>query len=154
MIAGKQISVKDGKPLSFVPSVPITSDNTICHVTLNRSITVPSASALEAVAQLSAEGEQLLVEWMHHDRVLIARAVVIPLANRIPIRIANTSATPVTLYHGMKVATAESVTEANINAVAELSSHKCQDTVCNLEEITLSNPYSGVSQQHKGRRNS
>ena len=40
----------------------------------------------------------------------------------------------------MKVATAESVTEANINAIVELSSHECHNTVCNLEEVMLSDP--------------
>ena len=64
-----------------MPSVPITSDNTVYHFTL---ITVPAASELEAVAQSSVEGGQWLVEGMHHDKVLIARAVIIPLANHIP----------------------------------------------------------------------
>ena len=101
------------------------------------------------MAQLLAEGGQWLVEGMYHDKLLIARAVVTPSANRVPIRIANTSAMPVTLYRGMKVATAESVTEANIDAVVELSSHECQDTVCNLEEVTCL--YLVTSQQRRRR---
>jgi len=80
--------------------------------------------------------------YIYHDKFLIARAVVTPLANHISIRITNTNAMPVTLYCGMKEATAESVTEVNINAVVELSSDECQDTVCNLEEITLPDPLS------------
>ena len=138
-IAEKQISVRSGISLSLVPSSPITN-NTVNHVTLNTSITVPATSELEVMARLSANGGQWLIEGMHHDKVLIARAVVIPSDNHIPIRIANTSAMPVTLYHGMKVATAESVAESNINAVVELSSQECQNTVCNLEEITLQEP--------------
>ena len=91
--------------------MPIASDNTVCHVIMNILIIVPAASELEAVAQLSAEGGQWLVEGIHHDKLLIARVVVMPSANCIPIRITNTSATPVTLYRGTKVATTESVTE-------------------------------------------
>ena len=53
---------------------------------------------------------------MHHEKLLIARAVVTPLANRAPMRIVNTS------------------------VVVELSFHECQDTVCNLKEVTLSDP--------------
>ena len=92
------------------------------------------------MAQLSAKGGQWLVEGMLHDKVLIARAVVIPSDNCILIRIANTSVMLVTLYSGMKVAKAESVTEANINAVVDSPSQKYQNAVCNLEEITLQKP--------------
>ena len=74
------------------------------------------------MAQLSAEGGQRLVEGIHHDKLLI---VVTLSAYCVLIRITNTSATPVTLYCRMKLATAESVTEANINEVVELSSHEC-----------------------------
>ena len=138
-IAEKQISVRSGISLSLVPTSPMTN-NTVNHVTLNTSITVPATSEFEVMARLSANGGQWLIEGMHHDKVLIARAVVIPSDNHIPIRFANTSAMPVTLYRGMKVATAESVAESNINAVVELSSQECQNTVCNLEEITLQEP--------------
>ena len=41
-IAERQISVRDGISLSLVPSLPITND-TVNHVTLNTSITVPAA---------------------------------------------------------------------------------------------------------------
>ena len=45
------------------------------------------------MAQLSAEGGQWLVEEILHDKLLIARSVVTPSANHIPLRIINTSAT-------------------------------------------------------------
>ena len=111
-IADKRISVNDGKSLSLVPSISISSDSSIHHVTLSTSITVPAASELEVMVQLSVKDGQRLIEGVHHDKVLVARAVVIPLDKCMPIRNANTSAVPVTLYRGMKVAMAEPVTEA------------------------------------------
>ena len=68
----------------LVPSALIVSYSTVRHVTLNASITVPAASEVEAMAQLSAEGAKWLVEGMHHDKLLIVRVVVTPSANCVP----------------------------------------------------------------------
>jgi len=50
--------------------------------------------------------------------VLIIKAVVSPSENSVPIRIAN-SVTPVSLYHGTRVTTAELLFEASISTVIE-----------------------------------
>ena len=47
--------------------------------------------------------------------ILVARAVVTPLSNGdIPIRVVNTTTVPITLYHGMNLATAELIDEISI----------------------------------------
>jgi len=50
--ADKQISVKDGKCTSLLPSFSIASDNSIHHVTLSTPITIPAVSELEVMVQL------------------------------------------------------------------------------------------------------
>ena len=53
------------------------------------------------------------------QRFLVARSVVIPADDVIPVHIANTSTLPVTLHQGMKVTTAELVDDTHINGVLE-----------------------------------
>ena len=90
-------------------------------------------------ARLPVKEGSWLIEGRNLDKVLIARAVVTPSENGVPIRIANTSAMPVSLYLGTKVATAELITEASINAVSEPLSEKV-DYEC--LEVPLQTPLS------------
>ena len=76
------------------------------------------------MAKLPVKGGPWLIEGKRSDKVLIARAMVTPSEKGIPIRIANTSMIPVSLYQGAKVATAELITEASVNAVTEPPSEK------------------------------
>jgi len=139
-IGDKKISFKDGKWFSLAPSVSTTSDNSVHHVTLDMSITIPAASELEVMAHLPALGGQWLIEGVQNNKVLIARAVVTPTDKSIPLRIANTSAMPVTLYNGMKVAIAEPVAETNINTLSELTHQTSRSIVRDQEDIALQVP--------------
>ena len=58
------------------------------------------------------EGNQLKL-----NGVLVARAIVTLKDNVVPMRIANTSALPVTVFKGMKIGKAELIEEVNINAI-------------------------------------
>ena len=73
---------------------------------------------MEILGRLPAEGGPWLIEGVQ-QRFLVARSVVIPADDTIPVRIANTSTLPVTLYQWMKVATAELVDNTHINGVLE-----------------------------------
>ena len=58
------------------------------------------------------EGNQLKL-----NGVLVARVIVTLKDNVVPMRIANTSALPVTIFKGMKIGKAELIEEVNINAI-------------------------------------
>ena len=76
------------------------------------------------MARLPVKEGSWLIEGRNLDKMPVARAVVTPSENGVPIRIANTSVMPVSLYQGTRVATAELITEASISAVAEPLSEK------------------------------
>ena len=84
--------------------------------------------------------------------IRVARALVKPHNNLIPLCVVNTTLTPVTLYKGSTVAHAERVDEANINVVSENTDHKAADAMCwdlnldnNLEEMLPVD----ISEDHK-----
>ena len=95
------------------------------------------------MAHLPEEGRPWVIEGKHHNNVLIARAVVTPTNNNIPIRNSNTSFL-VTLYQGMKLATAELFSEANINGVTEAGSqNKWQHMASEQDKVALQVPLPG-----------
>ena len=110
------------------------------NVTVNKTVTIPPASEMEILGQLPAEGGPWLIEGLQH-KCLVARSVVIPANDTIPVRIANTSTLPVTLHQGMKVATAELVDETHINGVLETDSEH-QQSMNNQEDKILRVPLS------------
>ena len=107
-------------------------------VTISETVTIPPTSEMEILGRLPAEGGPWLMEGVQ-QKVLVARAVVIPLSNTVPVRIANTSTLPVTLYKGMKVATAELVEETHVSGISEVES-QCQQTANHQGEVILQIP--------------
>ena len=107
---------------------------------MSRTTTIPDASEIEIMAKLPIRGGPWLIEGRHLDKVLIARAVVTPAENGIPIRIANTSIMPVSLYQGTRVATAELITETSINAVTESLSEEGHSLGHECMEVPLHTP--------------
>ena len=73
------------------------------------------------------------------QKVLVARAVVVPSNNMVPVRIANTCTLPVTLYEGMKVATAEIIEETHINNVNEVDT-QCGQAATRQRDVILQAP--------------
>ena len=71
------------------------------------------------MAQFSSGSGTWLVEGNRyvHSGILATRAVVTPNNNTIPVRIANASVVPMTLFKGMKIAMAESIEDVNINGI-------------------------------------
>jgi len=139
-IADKQFFFKGGKSFSLAPSVSTLNDNNVHHVTLSMSFTVPAACEFEVMAHLPASNGQWLIKGVQHDKVLIARAVVTPTDKSIPVRIANKSTMPVTLYQGMEVAIAEPITETSINRLTESTHQISQTSGCNQDDIALQVP--------------
>ena len=138
-MAKRQVTVNQSEPLSLVPIVT-NSVGTPVNVTVNKTVTIPPASEMEILGRLPAEGGPWLIEGIQ-QKCLVARSVVIPANNTIPVRIANTSTLPVTLHQGMKVATAELVDETHINGVVETDSEHQQSTN-NEEGMILNVPLS------------
>ena len=119
----------------------MTADNVIMVETL----TVPSGSEVETMVQLSSGSGTWLVEGNQcvHIGILVARAVVTPKNNTIPVRIVNTTALPVTVFKGMKIAMAELIDEAITSGITEIGSDEAyqynQDPLMSLpEELTES----------------
>ena len=137
-IAKRQLILEQLEPLALVPS-NLSHSSTVSHVIMSRTVTIPGASEIEIMARLPVKEGSWLIEGRNLDKVLIARAVVTLSENGVPIRIANTSAMPVSLYQGTKVATAKLITEASISAASEPLSEKV-DYEC--LEVPLQTPLS------------
>ena len=138
-MAKRQVTVNQSEPLSLVPTVS-NSVSTPVNVTVNKTVTIPPASEMEILGRLPAEGGPWLIEGVQ-QKCLVARSVVIPTNDTIPVRIANTSTLPVTLHQGMKVATGELIDETHINGVVETDAEHQQSTN-NQEGMILSVPLS------------
>ena len=117
-IAKRQITFKQLEALSLVPPAPALTV-TVSNVALEKTITIPASCKIEVMARLYSGGGPWLVEGKQRSDILVARAVVMPFRNSIPIRIVNTTTMPVTLYHGTKVATAELIEEVSICSVTD-----------------------------------
>ena len=128
------------KPLSFAPSMSNSISNPV-NDTVSKTVTIPPACKMEIPGWLPAESRPWLIEGVQ-QRLLVARSVVIPTDDVIPVHVVNTSTLPVTLHQGMKVATAELVDDTHINGVVE-TDLKYQLTTNNKENIILKVPLSG-----------
>ena len=134
------------KDVGMIPLQPHSSSKSSClKVTLVETMTIPAASEMEIKARVCAPSDEHI--WMIEGRtarvpIRVARALVRPQNSLIPLRIVNTTLTPVTIYKGSKVAQAECVDEANINIVSEntedetISAVDRNSNLCNnLEEM-------------------
>ena len=144
------------KDEGMIPLKPHSSSKSSClKVTLVEITVVPVASEMEVKAKVGASSDEYT--WMIEGKsskvlVQVARALVTPCNNLIPLRVVNTSLTPVTIYRGSTVAHAECVDEAIINVVSENTEYKAVDAadwkpnLCNnLEEMLPSD----ISEDHK-----
>ena len=106
------------KDKGMIPLRPHSSTKSSClKVTLVETIAIPAASEIEVKARVCAPSDEHI--WMIEGKtsrvpIRVARAVVKPHNNLIPLRVVNTTLTPMT-YKGSTVAHAERVDEANIN---------------------------------------
>ena len=111
------------KDVGMIPLQPYSSSKSSClKVTLVETMAIPAASEMEVKARMRAPSDEHI--WMIEGRtarvpIRVARALVRPQNNLIPLRMVNTTLTPVTIYKGSTVAHAECVDEANINVVSE-----------------------------------
>lgn len=99
-----------------------SSKPSCCKVTLVEITVIPAAIEMEAMARIFTPNDDYL--WMIKGKrtrvpVKVARALVKPRNNLIPLRMVNTTLTPVTIYKGSTIAQAECVDGANINVVSE-----------------------------------
>ena len=66
----------------------------------------------------------------------------------VPVRIANTDTSPVTLYEGMKVATADMIEETHINSINEVDA-PCEQAVSQQRDVTLLTPLPSKLTDHQ-----
>ena len=139
-VAKREITFEHLEPLSLVPPAPSLTA-AVSNVALDKTITIPAACEIETMAKLPSAGGLWLVEGKKRSDVLVARAVVTPLRNGIPIRIVNTTTTPITLYHGTNVATAKLIEEVSVCGIGEISSPDRSQQVAHdkkrMDEITI-----------------
>ena len=134
------------KDVGMIPLQPHSSSKSSClKVTLVETMAIPAASEMEVKARVCVPSDEHI--WMIEGRttrvpIRVARALVKPQNNLIPLHIVNTTLTPVTIYKGSTVAHAECVDEANINVVSEntedgtISAVDRDSNLCNnLEEM-------------------
>ena len=88
-------------------------------ITVKDTISVPASSEMEIMAHIDSAEERgtWLLEGVECP-VLVARALVAPQRQAVPVRIINTDLTPVTLYKNIKIATAEPINDLSICAAA------------------------------------
>ena len=108
----------------MIPLQPHSSSEHSCHkVNLVETTVIPAASEMEVTTKVCTPNDNYV--WMIEEGKLakvpikVARALVNPHKNLIPLRIINTNLTPVKLYKGSMLAHAECVDEASINAVSQ-----------------------------------
>ena len=85
------------------------------------------ASEIEVTAKVCTPNDNHV--WMIEGKmakvpIRVARALVKPHKNLIPLRIINTDLTPVKLYKGFTLAHVECVDEASINVVSQKAEEK------------------------------
>ena len=128
-LSERQITVENCMVIPLASNVPCDHTHVMTnHVTIKETVTIPAESELEMMVQLPSSCGTWLMEGNRFkpDGVLVARAVVTPKDNSIPMRIANTSALSVTLFKGVNVARAELVEDTSINAITE---NNCDEAV-------------------------
>ena len=138
-VAKRQITFKQLEPLSLVPPAPAVTV-TVSNVALEKTITIPASCEIEVMARLYSEGGPWLVEGKQRSDILVARAVVTPLRNSIPVRIVNTTTMPVTLYQGTNMATAELIEEVSISSVTETDDSRQVPHDTNKKEVSMEVP--------------
>ena len=78
-------------------------------VNLVETLTIPATAEIEVMAKLHSEGDTGV--WMAENAstvpIMVARALVKPKCGIIPLRIINTSLTPVKVYNDSTIAQAE-----------------------------------------------
>lgn len=99
-----------GKTMSLDPSQSSTLASIQMGVTVEENFTIAAESEMEIMGTVS---DKCNGTWLVEDLLtkkpplLIARAVVTPLQGRIPVRVLNLKAEPITVYKGTRIATAE-----------------------------------------------
>ena len=113
---------------------------TVSNVALEKTITIPASCEIEVMARLYSRGGPWLVEGKQRSDILVARTVVNPLRNNIPIHIVNTTTMPVTLYQGTNMATAELIEEVSISSVTETDDSRQVPHDTNKKEVSMQVP--------------
>ena len=121
-LAKRQMTVEKCIAIPLASNAPCYNMNaTASNVFIKETCTIPPESEVEVMVQISSGSGTYLVEGnqLKQSGVLVARAIVTPKNNTVPIRIANTSALPVTVFKGMKIGRVELIDheEVSINAV-------------------------------------
>ena len=93
-------------------AIPLAS-NALCYnmnatannVFIKEMCTIPLESEVEMMVQISSGSGTYLVEGnqLKLNGVLVARAIVTPKDDTVPIRIANMNALPVAVFKGMRI---------------------------------------------------
>ena len=112
---------------------------------MSETVRVPAFSEVEimATARDASNSETWLMEPLPQEKirspVLVARSVVHPESDTVPVRLLNLSADTVTIYKGKKIAEMETIKGANIEemnteTVSAVSSSGCIKATTELEE--------------------
>ena len=119
-LAKRQMTVEKCITVPLASNTPCCNMNAMVNnVVIKETTTIPAESEVEMMVQLSSGSGTYLMEGnqLKLNGVLVARAIVTPKDNAVPMRIANTSALPVTVFKGMKIGKAELIEEVNINTI-------------------------------------
>ena len=119
-LAKRQMTVEKCITVPLASNAPCCNMNAMVNnVVIKETTIIPAESEVEMMVQLSSGSGTYLMEGnqLKLNGVLVARAIVTPKDNAVPMRIANTSALPVTVFKGMKIGKAELIEEVNINAI-------------------------------------
>ena len=114
-------------------------------VVMSETVRVPAFSEVEimATARDASNSETWLMEPLPQEKIrtpiLVARSVVHPESDTVPVRLLNLSADAVTIYKGKKIAEMETIEGANIEetnteTVSAVSSSGCIKATTELEE--------------------
>ena len=120
------------KDVGMIPLWPHSSSKQSClKINLVETITIPAASEMEIMARACTPSDDHI--WMIKRKtarvpIQVARAMVKPQNNFIPLCVVNTTLTPVTIYKGSIVAHVECEDETNIYVVSENTEDRTMNT--------------------------
>ena len=117
----------------------------VVGVVMSETVRVSAFSEVEIMATTldASNSETWLMEPLPQEKirtpVLVARSVVHPESDTVPVRLLNLSANAVTIYKGKKIAEMETIKGANIEetnteTVSAVSSSGCIKATTELEE--------------------
>ena len=118
--------------------------NTCCvRVTVTEKLVIPPQSEMEIMVNIhSKEAGTWLIEGVQFKErpVCVARTLVIPRDQVVPVRVVNLDPLPITLYKNTNIAMAELITDESISSTEEVAENFNTPEPGLVKDVLLQHP--------------